>query len=765
MDSESESLSGQAEALLGLASAGKYDDLEAAWMGAIEADALAPGEVEAVLRAVAAREGAARREGGRLESLLWFLLSDWADRKGPAAALDVARAVADILPGSKAMREQAADLYRRRHAAVAAIGDLAAMTLLVPEVPLADGMRHMEIALSLPPGTYVRDERRRSPGRVVGVDAARRGLEVSFGESRKVYDAPSLEGLERLEADDFRALVAFEAQRAGALGWEDPAALVRLALKAVGPRLALVELKAHLEPVIPAADWGRWWKAARPLLRRAADIEMTEGSRPDLVLRTRPMTFEDQVRRDFEALASVEERLGFVLEHLADSVEDLAAEAPVLRYLAERLEREAEAAGDPAAALGARAVLREVRHRLPAPVAPGATDAAPAAETLMPDAPAAVPSAAAAPADAPAAVLDAADVPGLLKQIASDALVEAVLGYLRDAAGARWPEIFAAALPVCSPAMAEWVASELAGGGHETILAEAVAAVLARPVENAGALVWVWRAACGESPVVALPHADRYAAATGLLSAADDLKRAHPGTDESAQRYLGDVQRALAAKEYAALRGVLAEAGEDQARALRVLAVRNAGLTDLARLRLLEVIRETHPGLHVEKAVPPWEEDAVYTTEDALHARQKEFEDLVHVQMVRNSEAIGRAAARGDLSENAEFTAALEERDRLTERANRMQEDLAKARLIRRSLAESDHVTIGSRVRARNLASGAEETLVFLGPWDAAPERGMYYYRTAIGLAFMGKKVGETVVLKTGSDERRWEVLETGPAL
>jgi len=131
----------------------------------------------------------------------------------------------------------------------------------------------------------------------------------------------------------------------------------------------------------------------------------------------------------------------------------------------------------------------------------------------------------------------------------------------------------------------------------------------------------------------------------------------------------------------------------------------------------------------------------------------------------RNSTAIGEAAARGDLSENAEFTAALEERDRLTERANAMQADLAKARVIPSHMAHGDAVNIGTTVRARRQSTGQEETLTFLGPWDAATEKGIYYYKAPLALAFMGKRVGETAILRTDSAEEQWEVLEVRPAI
>jgi transcription elongation factor GreA len=747
MDERTEDDASPVEALLALAASGDYDELEAAWMEAVEADALAPEGAVMVLRAAAERPGNARAVAAHLESLAWFLLSEWADRKGTRAALDVAVAAADCLPATDTLREQVADLYRRARAAFSSIDALTKTTLLASSVPLAEGVDWTERALALPPGTFVRDPRRRSPGRVVGFDESRGGVEVSFGESGRAYDPASLDVLERLAPDDYRALAAFETERLTALAAEDPERLAVLLLRAHGPRLSLQDFRAFLEPVVSSKEWSRWWKAARPVLKRAHEIEMTGGTRPELILRARPMAFEDQVRRDYEALASTEERALFVLAHLSEpAVADPEAEGAILAYLAVRLEAEA-AEADPAWALGLRAVLAPVRRRM------ADLGAAPP-ESSPPETPAAeVPE--------PAAVLD------LLAATGNDALAQSALEYVRDAAGDAWPEAFAAALPACSPNVAKWAARQLADAGREDALREAVSAVLARPVESAGALVWLWRSGCGEGGEAGLEISadERFTAAAGLLSAADELKREQTGSDEAAGRYLPDVQRALTAKEFATFRRVLQESTEGQVRGLRVLASRNAGLTDLARLRLMEAIREAHPALHAEKAVPPWEEDVIYTTDEALQARQEEFEQLVTVKMADNREAIGSAAGHGDLSENAEWTAALEERDRLVERANRMQEDLAKARVLKPGSAETDHVTVGSRVTARDLATGRTEQLIFLGPWDADPQRGIYYYRTPLGLAFMGKRVGETAEMATRSETRRWEIVETGPAI
>ncbi|MBM4020623.1 MAG: hypothetical protein FJ288_20275 [Planctomycetes bacterium] len=227
---------------------------------------------------------------------------------------------------------------------------------------------------------------------------------------------------------------------------------------------------------------------------------------------------------------------------------------------------------------------------------------------------------------------------------------------------------------------------------------------------------------------------------------------------------LGQARRTILHKEFAVLRDVLDRTDAAWAKEIRTAVSRNSGLSDHLRVQVLDVIGHAHP-VPVARVLPPWEEDAVYTTPAALEARQKEFEDLVHVKLPANSAAIGAASAHGDVSDNAEFQAALEERGRLTERANAMQADIVRAKPIPRVMALSETVNIGTTVRARRASTGREETLTFLGPWDAAAEKGIYFYKAPLALAFMGKAVGETVVLRSDAGEERWEILEVRPAL
>jgi transcription elongation factor GreA len=194
------------------------------------------------------------------------------------------------------------------------------------------------------------------------------------------------------------------------------------------------------------------------------------------------------------------------------------------------------------------------------------------------------------------------------------------------------------------------------------------------------------------------------------------------------------------------------------------LADRSGGLTRTARGDLLRLLRSCRPDLF-GKETPPWEEDVIYTSVAGLEKRRGQLDYIANKRLPEVIRELGEAARLGDLSENAEFTAAVEERGRLAAETERMRKEIGKARLISPEMARTDCVTVGARVRARNLDSGEVETLTFLGPWDADPPAGIYSYRAPLALAFMGKRVGEEVSFESPGGLRRWEVLETGPAL
>src|SRR5690606_12986828 len=127
--------------------------------------------------------------------------------------------------------------------------------------------------------------------------------------------------------------------------------------------------------------------------------------------------------------------------------------------------------------------------------------------------------------------------------------------------------------------------------------------------------------------------------------------------------------------------------------------------------------------------------------------------------MVKNSAAIGHAADFGDLSENAEFTAALEQRDFLSRRANEIGEELKKAAVIPMDMIDNSRVNIGTSARVRDLATGEELRYTFLGPWDVDLDNNVYSYKAPFSLAFLGKKIGDRVEARGEHGDRILEIV------
>jgi len=723
--------------LLALAEAGHFDRLEADWMEALESPAFDADAALPVLETLLACESPHAPRAA--ESLLWMALESWTD----AGRADLARSLlvrlGDRVPASDLVREAAAEVYRAAAAGAPDLEVLVAMTLGRDDLPAATALERLETFLSLPPGTFVVDPRRKHPGCVLGVDADRGVVKVSFGESERGYDADSVVHLERGEADDFRALVAFAPDRLSEMAEADPARLARCVLAACGPTMKFREFKAALASVVPPEAWPAWWRAARVPIKYSPYIEMSGSSQPTLTLRDRPVSFQRERRHAFLE-AEGEARLARVLSYLDETGHDPEGEAALLAEFAATLARTAEAAEEPAERLGALAVLAEMHRRHPDTVAAGPT----------------------APTDAVAE----ADLPAAVAALAEASVVRAVLTLVREALPEAWPAVFADALAAGRvPEACEQMAEALADAGHGARLAWAAKAILRQPEEAPAAAFWLWSAVTAGRYPDALADVDPVPLTIRMLLAVDHLGR-RARDDRSLRPVVAQVRGALDVRANPTIERVLEQADDAQAKDLRAAADRNTVLTEALRSRLLDLIRRTHPDHFAARRVQPWEEEGViWTTERALRHQEEVYGDLVTRQMAENAQAIGDAAALGDVSDNAEFTAALEEQQRLSERAEKMQADIRKARVIPPSMGAGEQVTVGSRVRARNRDTGEKETFTFLGPWDTDVEQHIYYYRAPLALAFMGKAVGETVAFGEGERRRQWEVLEIAPGV
>jgi transcription elongation factor GreA len=723
----------QSTRLKKLAKKKRYEDLENEWMEFVENESTDLNVFVPTLQVLVRQE-----EASRAESLFWFLLSARTESGGDKAGIAAARKGAIALCESPLLREEVVSLYQKAYEDRPEIETLVRMTILRKEFPLDEAMRLMDKLLDLREGTFVMDTALMVPGVVARIDEDERAVVVSFEDGERYFASSNIKKIEILDRSDLRAAAVFDPDSLKELAKEQPVELVRRALEAFGPKLTYREMKTDLEGVIPSSSWAKWWKKAKPLIAHCGEIDMSLSSQPTFVLRIIATTFEDRLRAQFNLEGSLEARLGIVLESLDSISERTPEEQEVLTYIAAELAKQTtDGSEGPALGLGVAAVITAINGKLTEPV------------------------------DVPEVSLESAlSAEGGLSEpffpIENETVAKVALGHIKGIAPDNWHEAWTSAMPGCTKSVCEWIAKGLLKAGQGESLKKAAADILRECEKHVNALVWLWRTVCSGRCPDELKGIDRMELVTSLLSTAERIPRAGYD-DKTSRQLLSEIRGAVGLKDYSALREVLKEAKPEQVKHFNDIAERHVSLSEQGRFKVLESIRRLHSSLFVEN-IELWKEDVIYTTEDGLLRAQEDIVQIINVKLVEVGQEIGRAASYGDLSENAEYTAALEERDRLNKRVNMMKEEMAKAKPIPKNADRTERVTIGSSAKVKD-PSGTEETFLFLGPWDADPDNNVFSYRAPFAQGFMGKKVGETVESIADDDTRTWEIISISDGL
>lgn len=122
------------------------------------------------------------------------------------------------------------------------------------------------------------------------------------------------------------------------------------------------------------------------------------------------------------------------------------------------------------------------------------------------------------------------------------------------------------------------------------------------------------------------------------------------------------------------------------------------------------------------------------------------------------AEKIADARDFGDLSENAEYDSAREEQGLLESRIAEIEDILLNADLMK--AGSKTKVSLGSKVTLKSGNKTVEYVVV--GPVEADPMAGKISNESPIGVSIYGKKVDETVVIKTPKGDVKYKIVSIG---
>jgi transcription elongation factor GreA len=150
----------------------------------------------------------------------------------------------------------------------------------------------------------------------------------------------------------------------------------------------------------------------------------------------------------------------------------------------------------------------------------------------------------------------------------------------------------------------------------------------------------------------------------------------------------------------------------------------------------------------------------VILTAEGYEKLKQEIEELSTTKRREVAERIRVAREFGDIAENAEYDDAKNEQMLLEHRIATLEERLRDARVISKKDIAKDVVSVGSKVKLRDVA--AKETIEYhiVGSAEADPAANKLSNESPVGKAIIGHKKGETVEVTAPRGTLKFKILE-----
>lgn len=581
---------------------------------------------------------------------------------------------------------------------------------------------------AMEPGAYV-VHRSWGFGQIKSYDDAAQRLIIDFQgkKSHPMDPAFCITTMEVLPEQHLLVRKETEAEKIAEMADENPAQLVVEALQAYPNNAATaIELEITLAQVIGPEKFKKWWSVVRKAVAKDPRVAVPEKKTECYVLRETPISTEDEILEQFTSTRSARRRIA-----LAEELMDATGRKDVKHDLSIVLKGVADAVRDSNQLDDAErlygAVMRDdLARAVGAPV-----DFEPTQAALI------------------ANVRDLAAIAEKIPVQYQSRFLELIL----ETHPIEARDILFNLLKSSQGKFTTEVINFLVEHGH----ADELAATLKRwqTEQNLRAPVLLW--------IVKNRHSKKFAKLLNdlitprLLSAiffAIDYEALQAAS--SRRIPLGDIL----SEDTDLISDLLSTADPETARDLANALMLNQGFEELTKKSLLARFIKIFPKIQsLVAADAESKEEQLLVSRASFERKREDYENIVSKKIPANSKAIAAAREHGDLKENAEYKMAKQDQQVLMAQKTNLERELGHARVTDFKEASSAQVSAGTIVELRNEATGQNTVYTILGAWDGDPDNHIISYKTPLGTALLGRKVGETVTVKAGGTEDNYSIV------
>ena len=195
---------------------------------------------------------------------------------------------------------------------------------------------------------------------------------------------------------------------------------------------------------------------------------------------------------------------------------------------------------------------------------------------------------------------------------------------------------------------------------------------------------------------------------------------------------------------------ILKQAKDEDAKYILETINNNTVLEDYKKKDFLRIIEYHFPHLFAKEI------DIIYTTKTALLKRKEELNKIITIEIPENKKDISRAREFGDLSDNFEYKAAKERQDQLYQKVRIIESELEKIQTINPATITTDRVSIGTKIRLKNLQDNKSIYFTILGRWDTDLEKNIIANEAPVAKSLLNKVPGDCITI----NEIEYEIVE-----
>lgn len=728
------------ESLIELVASHNFATVEEEWMRVIEAPEVSPTQL-AEYSGVLAELCRAKR-ASQAEELAWAAIEATSSGYSPGEALLVAGPFLLAIGESEELRAQVVELYRTAHAEREGLDKLLDESGLAGGRPARRAIRTLDVCLALEEGDFLAARDEDAAARIDSVNRSSWHFTIATPDGAETLDAVRLADRYRpATPTEFAVIRQFSPDELAKQMWSDPVPIVVDVCKQNGNRIDSNSLERLFVPeLLSEAEWKKWWTKARHAIRRSPHLKIAGRSPYEVSYTDRPIPLEQDLLAEFKRLHDPRQRLESVENYLGDC--KARKEEPNKEVILQCHDHFAKHAAEWSKKGAAQAGLWwMLTHRvaLIGGIEPGADDAIEFFRT-------------------------APDLKSTFAEIDDDTLLDFACHCLIEARPTEWQGHLTALLPSLPASVCDKVATRLIDAGVTSDdLEPVVQEIMGSPVAHFEALLWLWD---GPLKAEGIPVPPLVTLLSRILRALGECRRSENVSKDKARQLGARARHVLSARKYKRFDECLEHVDPGMAHALHTQ-VRQLDLLGVSvHEKLLSRLRAKFPIEDAAKEIPIWmREDVLYVTEAGMSRKSGEIDQHVNVKMKENAKAIGSAAAHGDLSENAEYKFALEERDLLRARLAQMNAEMALAKVFQPTDVPIDYVGIGSGVRLKRVSDSEPYAMTISGAWEADSSKGWFNYKTPLAQKLLGKRVGDVVEFAHTAATGTYEIVALENAL